>query len=119
MWGILPAVIFSHVILFLDFGLVSVNNHFRFLTVCMETVMWSQWRNFISTVDVTYRFGKPKSQFLSRLSNEVAEAWSLVKILLYFIKALLKVSPGGHTSGIIYFLGREFKKKQVYILWYI
>ena len=75
MWGILPAVIFSRVVLFLDFGLVSVNNHFRFLTVSVETVMWSQWRNVISTVDVTYRFGKPKSPFLSRLSNEVSEAW--------------------------------------------
>ena len=84
MWGILPAVIFSHVVLFLDFGLVSVINHFRFLTVCVETVMWSQWRNVISTVDVTYRFGKPKSPFLSRLSNEVAEAWSLVEILHFF-----------------------------------
>ena len=81
IWGILPAVIFSHVILFLDFGLVSVNNHFLFLTVCTQTVMWSQWRNVISTVDVTYRFGKPKSPFLSRLSNEVAEAWSLFEIL--------------------------------------
>ena len=95
MWGILPAVIFSHVILFLDFGLVSVNNHFRFLTVCVETVMWSQWRNVISTVDVTYRFSKPKSPFLSRLSNEVAEAWSLVEILHFFIKSLLKVSRKG------------------------
>ena len=67
MWGILPAVIFSHVVLFLDFGLVSVNNHFRFLTVCVETVMWSQWRNVISTVDVTYRFGKPNIFFITSL----------------------------------------------------